>query len=239
VLFSEKDFMDHYHLSRTVAIAGFDHSGKSGLQHDLNVFSALGSTEMSVLTSLTLPHNGSSYPIPYSCIEEQLKAIVDNVGIDVIKAGVLDRAPVVQAIVNHLKLHPYCKLVLEPSISERSPSFETFELIKRQLFPLTTVLVINIKTASHLLHREIETRNQIETAAFDLALMGPKAVVLRELPEGCFCTSLPMPEVQWVMTPRTGVRMRSGGAFSAAIAAYLSKGVGLGEAIKQAHSFIS
>lgn len=77
-----------------VSIAGFDGSGGAGIQTDLKTFSALGCYGATVLTALPVQNTmgvKSVYPISDECLSEQLEALIEDMEIDAVKIGMLDR----------------------------------------------------------------------------------------------------------------------------------------------------
>lgn len=241
----------HY---QALTIAGFDGSGGAGIQADLKTFSALGCYGMTVLTAIPIQNTvgvQSIYGIPDQCIEEQLRAILEDLTVDALKIGMLHRSEVIQMIVKLLEQHPPMKIVLDPVMVAKSGdallSLDSIETMKEKLFPLVTVMTPNLPEASILLQRPIRTKAEMEKAAFDLTSMKLKAVVIKggHLSDGLCadCLYIPhaSPEMYWFSSPRIETKNThgTGCTFSAAITAYLSKGMDLIESVNRAKKYIS
>ncbi|MFI5344417.1 MAG: hydroxymethylpyrimidine/phosphomethylpyrimidine kinase, partial [Chlamydiales bacterium] len=88
----------NFQFHHALTIAGFDGSGGAGIQADLKTFSALGCYGTTVLTALPVQNTvkvRSVYDISTECVEEQLKAIFDDIRIDAVKIGMLYRSDIV------------------------------------------------------------------------------------------------------------------------------------------------
>ena len=91
---------------RTLTIAGSDSSGGAGIQADLKTFAALGCYGMSVLTALTAQNTqkvSAIHAVPTDFIAAQLDAILSDLGVDVIKIGMLHRPEVIETVATKIK----------------------------------------------------------------------------------------------------------------------------------------
>src|ERR1700731_4766846 len=102
--------MGYIHMKyKCLSIAGFDGSGGAGIQADLKTFSALGCYGMTALTALPVQNTvgvRSIYDISTICVEDQVKAILDDISIDALKIGMLFRSDIIEAVaklVRHYK----------------------------------------------------------------------------------------------------------------------------------------
>lgn len=240
----------HFHA---LTIAGFDGSGGAGIQADLKTFSALGCYGTTVLTALPVQNTRgvqSIYSISDQCIEEQLKAILEDIEIDAVKIGMLHRPEVIHIVAKILKQYPKLKIVLDPvMMAKNGKAFLTtaaIEMLKEKLFPLVTLLTPNLPEASVLLQRDVSTQAQMEQAALDLMRMGPEAVVIKSghlahgLCDDCLCIGHRFPEMYWFSSPRIETKNThgTGCTFSAAVTAYLSKGMNMIDAVDGAKRYL-
>jgi hydroxymethylpyrimidine/phosphomethylpyrimidine kinase len=236
-----------------LTIAGFDGSGGAGIQADLKTFSALGCYGMSVLTALPVQNTmgvQSVYSIPDKCIEEQLKAILDDFEIDALKIGMLHRPEVIHIVAKALEQYPNLKIVLDPVMIAKSGNSllapDAIKTLKEELLPLVTLITPNLPETSVLLQRDVSTKADMEQAAFDLTQMGPKSVVIKggHLTEGecddCLCICNSVPEFFWYSSPRIETKNThgTGCTFSAAVTAYFAKGINVIEAVDMAKRYI-
>lgn len=241
--------MEHHLL----AIAGFDGSGGAGMQADLKTISALGCYGMTVLTALPVQNTmgvREIYDIPPRCIQEQLEAIFDDIPVHALKIGMLFSAEIIALVAKHLRQHPLPHIVLDPVIVAKSGHRlllkQSVEAIKRELFPLATVVTPNLMEASELLDREVRTQADMEQAAADLAQMGPKAVLLKggHLDgncDDCLYIRHPNEEIHWFSHARIPTRNThgTGCTLSSALASFLAKGFPLPRAVECAKRYVT
>lgn len=102
---------------KTLSIAGFDGSGGAGIQADIKTFSALGCYATSALTSLPVQNTmgvKSVFDIPTLCVEEQIRAILEDIDIDAVKLGVLHRHAIIESVGKILKEFKINNIVIDP-----------------------------------------------------------------------------------------------------------------------------
>jgi hydroxymethylpyrimidine/phosphomethylpyrimidine kinase len=237
-------------LSKVLTIAGFDGSGGAGIQADLKTFSALGCYGATVLTALPIQNTcgvTSIYEIATICVEEQIKAILEDMKMDAIKIGMLHRQEIIASVTALLKQYQLSNIVLDPVMIAKSGNpllqLDAIEFMKRELFPLVTVLTPNLPEASRLLGREIKIREEMEKAALDLLEMGPHAVIVKggHLEGDCFDCLCLNRQFYWFSSQRIQTRNThgTGCTFSAAIAAFLAKGMTVLESVQHAKEYLT
>jgi hydroxymethylpyrimidine/phosphomethylpyrimidine kinase len=233
-----------------LSIAGFDGSGGAGIQADLKTFSALGCYGTTVLTVLPVQNTmgvRSIYEISLECIEEQLKAILEDIPIDAVKIGMLYRADIIESIVNLIFYYNIKNIVLDPVMVAKSGDLlllpDAIEAMKELLIPLSTVLTPNLMETSVILGKTISKKSQMELAAQDLYQMGAKAVIvkgghLQGECDDCLCLD---GSIYWFTQARVNTKNThgTGCTFSAAIASYLARGCSIFEAVKYAKSYLT
>lgn len=175
-------------MYKCLSIAGFDGSGGAGIQADLKAFSALGCYGMTVLTALPVQNTMGvkrCYPIPLSCIEEQMEAIFEDIVPDSIKIGMLFSKPIIECIANFLKQHAQSiPIVIDPVMVAKSgdPLLESdaIETLRSSLIPLATILTPNLPEAHALLgpSHNPQTLTKQELSE-QLLAFGAEAVLLK------------------------------------------------------------
>lgn len=245
--------MNTQQLYKVLTIAGFDGSGGAGMQADLKTFSALGCYATTALTALPVQNTmgvKSIYHIETVCLEEQIKAILEDMPMNAIKIGMLHRQEMVESVANILKDYNATNLVLDPVMVAKSGDKllmpQAIASLREQLLPITTVLTPNLFEASELLGRGIQDKAQMENAALDLMEMGPQAVVVKggHLSgdcADCLCFKNPRPEIHWFSTSRilTQNTHGTGCTFSAAIAAFLARGFTILDSVNHAKEYLT
>lgn len=240
---------------RALTIAGFDGSGGAGIQADLKTFSALGCYGMTVLTALPVQNTQGVlgiYEIPVNCVAEQLSAILDDVGVDVIKIGMLHRTEIIEAIAQRLRsissnVAIVCDPVMVAKSGDRLLNESAVNALRQHILPLTTVLTPNLPEASDLLNRPIETEQAMAEAARELASQGPRAVVIKgghlqqdQKSKDCLYIR-DRDKLHWFESPRIDTKNThgTGCTFSAAIAAYLGHGEDIANAVGHAKKYLT
>ena len=239
------------HYARVLTIAGSDSGGGAGIQADLKTFAALGCYGMTAITALTAQNTKGVqgiHGIPAEFLKAQIQSVMDDIGVDAIKIGMLHAPEIVDVVawaIDHYKLK---NVVLDPVMvatsGDRLIASETVQVLVRELFPRATLITPNLDEAVLLLGREISDASVLETAGRDLLAMGARAVLLKggHLPGDDVMDLLVQPN-----TPSERLSSRrihsnnvhgTGCTLSSAIAAYLALGMGLSEAVHCARQFI-
>lgn len=171
---------------RTLTIAGSDSGGGAGIQADLKTFSALGCYGMSVITALTAQNTvglKSVFDVSAAFISEQLDAVLDDIGVDAVKIGMLHRPDVIRVIAERLRSHAVRIVVVDPVMISKSGHAllqpDAVSALKEEIIPLATILTPNLPEAEVLLRRKIKSSPEMEMAAHDLANMGAQGVLLK------------------------------------------------------------
>ena len=159
--------MKNNQFYKVLTIAGFDGSGGAGIQADLKTFSALGCYGTTALTAIPVQNTlgvRSIYDITTVCIEEQIKAILDDMQMNAVKIGMLHRQDIVDSVAQILSQYGVMNIVLDPVMVAKSGDKlllpDAIATMRERLFPITTVLTPNLLEASELLGREIRTKTK-------------------------------------------------------------------------------
>lgn len=243
--------MKRYYCALT--IAGSDSGGGAGIQADLKTFSALGCYGMSVITALTAQNTQAVraiHAVPPAFIAEQIDAVIEDIGVDAVKIGMLHSAQVIETVAARLVHHRVSPIVLDPVMvaksGDRLLQEEAVEALRTVLLPLATVITPNLPEASVLLAKPIPDLEAMKAACRALSELGPRAVLLKggHLP-GRTCPdilydrqegTLELLEEERVETSNTH---GTGCTLSSAIAAHLARGYAIKEAVTQAKCYIT
>ena len=113
-------------LHKAMTIAGSDTSGGAGMEADLKTFTAMGVYGMTALTVIVaqnplnwdhenpLNWDHEMYPIGMDVIEKQIKTIVEGIGIDAMKTGMLGSAELVQLVADTIDKYSLKNVVIDP-----------------------------------------------------------------------------------------------------------------------------
>ena len=149
---------------RVLTIAGSDSGGGAGIQADLKTIIALGGYGSSAITALTAQNTLGVFgvmPIPPEFIVQQIEVVLEDLGADAIKTGMLHSAPVIEAVsgalVRHAKGIP---LVIDPVMIAASGATllqeEAVAALKDSLLPLAGLLTPNLPEAEKLCGHDIQ-----------------------------------------------------------------------------------
>jgi hydroxymethylpyrimidine/phosphomethylpyrimidine kinase len=173
-------------IPRVLSIAGSDSGGGAGIQADLKVITALGGFGMTAITAITAQNTMGVtriQDIDLDVVQAQIDAVVSDIGVDVVKIGMLASPAIVNTVAASLKKHQIKRIVLDPVLMATSGASlggdDTAKAMVAELFPLATIITPNLYEASILLGRPIHETVQFEEAAHELLAMGPKAVLIK------------------------------------------------------------
>jgi hydroxymethylpyrimidine/phosphomethylpyrimidine kinase len=173
-------------IPRVLTIAGSDSGGGAGLQADLKVITALGGYGMSVITAITAQNTlgvTRIQDIDLDVIEAQIDAVLLDIGVDIVKIGMLASPEIVRTVAQALRRHGVKRIVLDPVLRATSGASlggdDTAQAMITELFPMATLITPNMEEASLLLGRDIAGVNDFKIAAEQLLEMGPQAVLIK------------------------------------------------------------
>jgi hydroxymethylpyrimidine/phosphomethylpyrimidine kinase len=173
-------------IPRVLTIAGSDSGGGAGLQADLKVITALGGYGMSVITAITAQNTlgvTRIQDIDLEVIEAQIDAVLLDIGVDIVKIGMLASPEIVRTVAKALHRHGVKRIVLDPVLRATSGASlggdDTAQAMIAELFPLATLITPNMEEASLLLGRDISGPDDFKMAAQQLLEMGPQAVLIK------------------------------------------------------------
>jgi len=171
------------HPPAVLSIAGSDSGGGAGIQADLKAFAASGVHGMTAITAITAQNTVGVSRIDQvapSMIVEQVRAVVDDIGIDAVKVGMLGSVETIDAVVEALGLVGDAPVVVDPVMVAESGAVlldpEARGTLVERLLPLASVATPNLAEARELTGLD-EGASQEELARAVQAL-GPDAVVV-------------------------------------------------------------
>ncbi len=235
-----------------LTIAGSDSGGGAGIQADLKTFSALGVYGASVLTALTAQNTRgvqAIHDVPPAFVRAQIDSVMSDLKVGAVKIGMLSRAGVIRAVADGLERWSPMPCVLDPVMVATSgdpllaPS--AVASLMRHLMPRATVVTPNIPEAS-LMTGLPAARDEGEMRSHAEALLsaGARAVLIKG-GHGNGAESVDLLVTARGATRFAAPRVRTrnvhgtGCTLSAAIAAGLSRGLDLVDAVEDAKRYVS
>ena len=236
---------------RLLSIAGSDSGGGAGVQADLKTFAALGCFGTTAITALTAQNTTgvrAIHPVPLDMLAAQIDAVVEDIGVDAVKIGMLHSAPTIETIAAALARHDLRQVVLDPVMVATSGAAlidpSAIAALVRLLFPRVLLVTPNLDEAAMLVGRTLHTEADMAAAAQQLLDMGALAVLLKggHLAGDTVADLLLQAGAPplWLRAPRiaTPNTHGTGCTLSSAIAAHLALGDDLPLAVQQARDFV-
>lgn len=236
---------------RVLIVAGSDSGGGAGIQADLKAVTALGAYGATAITALTAQSTRGVFGVhaaPPAFIAQQMELVLEDIGADAIKTGMLHSAEVIRVVREVIdRLAPAVPLVVDPVMVAKGGARllqpEAEGALRELLLPRAALLTPNLPEAEALLGERIEGVDAMRRAAEALLRMGPAAVLLKGgHAEG--------PAVVDVLRTAEGERLfedprietrathGTGCTLASAIAAGLAQGLGLVDAVARARRYL-
>ena len=172
---------------RVLIIAGSDSGGGAGVQADIKSVSALGGFAATAITALTAQNSQgvhSIYPVATEFIKEQMNVVLEDIGADCLKTGMLHSAEVIEVVSDIIKSRAYeVPLVADPVMVAKGGASLLDEsahtAIIKKILPLATLLTPNAPEASVLSGINVIDVNSQQAAGETLLKMGASAVLVK------------------------------------------------------------
>jgi hydroxymethylpyrimidine/phosphomethylpyrimidine kinase len=232
-----------------LTIAGSDSCGGAGVQADIKTITVLGGYAASTITAITAQNTRGVQRVQLldaSLVRAQIRSVLDDFAVDVIKIGMLGSADIVSAVAKELRDHEM-PIVLDPVMIAKGGSSLLSEYaistMAEELLPQTYLLTPNAPEASKLTSRAVNNLQDQSKVAEELLQLGAKAVLVKgghiagdiiydlllsKQGETVFENS----RIDTVHTHGTGCTL------SSAIAVYLAQGLQLDKAVKMAREYV-
>ena len=240
-----------FHYPRVLTIAGSDSGGGAGIQADLKTMSALGCYGMSAITAITAQNTlgvMAIHGVPPAILKAQLQAVLDDIGVDAVKIGMLHSPEIVETVawaIDHYKLD---KIVLDPVMvatsGDQLVGQGTVKVLVRELFGRALVVTPNLDEAALLLGYPIDSVAALDQAASDLLGLGARSALLKggHLAGDELVDVLAQPNLALLHLRSQRINSRNvhgtGCTLSSAIACNLALGMDLVMAVSTARQYI-
>ena len=172
--------------SKILIIAGSDSSGGAGIQADIKTVTALGSYAMTAITAVTAQNTKSVkkiISIPAAIVQKQITMILDDIGTDTVKIGMLHNVSVIKCVYKILKKYKLKNVVLDPVMIAKGGTklvkSNSIKYLKNLLLPLCNLVTPNIPEAEVLTGYSIVNKMDMIKAAKKIINMGAKNVLLK------------------------------------------------------------
>jgi len=234
-----------------VSIAGSDSGGGAGIQADLKTCSALKVFGMTVITALTAQNSrevSAVWNVPAGMIHAQMDALWSDFPVGAAKTGMLGTAGTIRAVASGIRKWNVDKLVLDPVMIAQSGAAliddDAVAVLREELLPLALIVTPNIPEAERLSGISIESIEDMEQAAAEIGKSGPIAVLVKGGHRMQPDTVTDILFLEGKVSRFTDGRIftenthGTGCTLSAAIAAELSAGIPLPEAVRRGRQYL-
>ena len=236
---------------RVLIVAGSDSGGGAGIQADIKTVTMLDAFAMTAVTALTAQNTEGVFgvlPIPPAFIRQQIEVVLDDIGADAIKTGMLHDAAVIETVAAVIaERAPAVPLVVDPVMIAKggAPLIEAgaIDALKRLLVSRAAVLTPNLPEAEILSGHTISELAGMQQTATELLGLGCRAVLLKG-------GHLPGDTVYDVLATASGLRVwdspridsrhthGTGCTLASAIAAGLAQGLAIEPAVERARFYV-
>jgi hydroxymethylpyrimidine/phosphomethylpyrimidine kinase len=234
---------------RALTIAGSDSGAGAGLQADLKTFAALGVYGTSVVTAVTAQNTvavRAIHEIPPEVVAAQMDAVLEDIGADAAKTGMLANRAIIEAVADRLREHRVAHLVVDPVMVAKSGDRllreDAVAALRDLLLPLAEVVTPNAPEAGILAGMTVNSLAAAREAARRIAALGPRVVIVKGGHLGGeACNDLLFDgDEELLLGRRVATRQThgTGCTFSAAIAAGLAAGLSAREAARRAKAYL-
>jgi hydroxymethylpyrimidine/phosphomethylpyrimidine kinase len=233
-----------------LTIAGSDPSGGAGIQADLKTMSACGCFGMSAITAVVDENTvgvSGVHPIPVSFVQGQIKSVLDDIGADAIKIGMLHSSELIRIVYLSMKKYRIRNIVLDPVMVSTSGDYllekEAVQTLKNELMPSVRIITPNLPEAEILLGNTIGQADFVR-ASKELSFNGRVSVLLKAGHlSGNNLTDIfynaENDEIIELFSRRIATHNThgTGCTFSSAIASFLAHQLPLNDAVKRAKDY--
>jgi hydroxymethylpyrimidine/phosphomethylpyrimidine kinase len=164
-----------------LCLSGHDPTGGAGIQADIETLASMGCHAATVITAITVQDTQdvkAVAPVDAELIEEQARAVLEDMPVAAFKIGLLASSEAVAAIARILNDYPDVPVVLDPVLASGNgtPLLEddALDALLEQLLPHTTVLTPNIPEARQLAHGA----DSLDACAMQLLELGCEYVLI-------------------------------------------------------------
>ena len=236
---------------RVLIIAGSDSGGGAGIQADIKTVTMLDGFAMTAVTALTAQNTEGVFgvlPIPPDFIRQQIEIVLDDIGADALKTGMLHDDAVIATVAAIIAERAAAvPLVVDPVMIAKggAPLIADGAIgaLKRLLVPKAAVLTPNLPEAEILAGHAIADLAVMKKTAVDMLALGCSAVLLKG-------GHLPGDTVYDVLATASGLRVwdspridsrhthGTGCTLASAIAAGLAQGLAIEPAVERARAYV-
>ncbi|GGT40417.1 hydroxymethylpyrimidine/phosphomethylpyrimidine kinase [Streptomyces kurssanovii] len=234
---------------RVLTVAGSDSGGGAGIQADLKTMLALGVHGMSVLTAITAQNSlgvQGAWELPVEAVRAQYRSVVDDIGVQAVKTGMLSSAELVVTVAE-LLAGTDAPVVVDPvGVSKHGDPLlaaSALDSVRTKLLPAATVATPNLDEVAQLTGIEVRDEAGMRRAAEAVLGFGPRWALIKggHLAGDAVDLLTDGDEEHWLRAPRHDNRHThgTGCTLASAVASGLAQGKTVPEAVLAAKEYVT
>ena len=241
------------HYKKVLTIAGSDSGGGAGIQADIKSISACQCYASSAITAITAQNTigvRDVYAIPSEILRSQIEAVLEDIGTDAIKIGMLHSTENIKVIAECLDKYQIKNVILDPVMVATSGDKllldEAINHLETVLFPKVRIITPNLPEAEILLGRKIEKQAEFRSVAKKLAEKYQVSVLLKAghlTGDNLIDVLYDFEKSEYLDLASKRVKTKNthgtGCSLSSALASFLARGFDISESVKRAKEFIA
>jgi hydroxymethylpyrimidine/phosphomethylpyrimidine kinase len=234
---------------RVLTVAGSDSGGGAGIQADLKTMLVLGTHGMSVLTAVTAQNSRGvqgAWELPVAAVRAQYRSVVDDIGVQAVKTGMLASAELVETVAALLAATDAPVVVDPVGVSKHGDALlaaSALDAVRRELLPTATVATPNLDEVTQLTGIEVRSEDGMRRAAEAVLGFGPRWVLIKggHLAGDAVDLLTDGAQEHWLRAPRLDNRHThgTGCTLASAIAARLAHGDPVPVAVTAAKEYVT
>ncbi|MEE2689824.1 MAG: bifunctional hydroxymethylpyrimidine kinase/phosphomethylpyrimidine kinase [Pseudomonadota bacterium] len=174
-------------LGRVLIAAGSDSGGGAGIQADIKTVTALGGFAMTAITALTAQNTTGVYgviPVETDFIAQQIHVVLDDLGVDYLKTGMMHSAEVIETLMEVLEdVEPNLPVVVDPVMFAKGGHAlleeKAIDVLRGQLVPRAEVVTPNVPEAEVLAGTSISGIEDMKRAGEAIVALGAEAALIK------------------------------------------------------------
>ncbi|MFE7900113.1 bifunctional hydroxymethylpyrimidine kinase/phosphomethylpyrimidine kinase [Streptomyces sp. NPDC057424] len=236
-------------IPNVLTVAGSDSGGGAGIQADLKTMLALGVHGMSVVTAVTAQNSlgvQGAWELPVEAVRAQYRSVVDDIGVQAVKTGMLASAELVEAVAELIGGTAAPAVVDPVGVSKHGDALlaaSALDSVRTKLLPVATVATPNLDEVAQITGVRVASEGEMRGAAAAVLEYGPHWVLIKggHLPGDAVDLLTDGSEEYWLRAPRHDNRHThgTGCTLASAIASQLAKGQSVPEAVAAAKEYVT
>ncbi|GAA3197078.1 bifunctional hydroxymethylpyrimidine kinase/phosphomethylpyrimidine kinase [Actinocorallia longicatena] len=170
---------------RVLTVAGSDSGGGAGIQADLKTMLALGVHGMSVICAVTAQNSlgvQGYWELPPEAVEAQLDSVLDDIGAQAIKTGMLASSVLVETVAAKLAGRGIPVVVDPVGVSKHGDALlarDAVDAVRHKLLPVASLVTPNLWEVELLTGVRVESEADLPRAAEAVKAFGPQWVLIK------------------------------------------------------------